>query len=210
MITQRQTTQQSREGDIVGDGGEATTTFVSKNCSTSGRCIHVHCSPSPSLSLPHLLLPFLLLLLLVFLLFPPLSFFPLLPSFLFSIPASLLFPYPSLTSPPPPPVPLPSSPQNTEVVKTEENRTGEQSLLMESQIWAANASLINHDSLYCIWPPVFHFHISTLHFSTSHHLTKWVNESKCYCEGVTENQATESKGKEGREGGREGEKEEND
>ena len=35
LISQCQTTQQSREGDdIVGDGGEATTTFVSKNCGT--------------------------------------------------------------------------------------------------------------------------------------------------------------------------------
>ena len=45
-------------------------------------------------------------------------------------------------------------------------------------------------------------HPSTLHPSTSHYLTKWVNESKCYSEGATENQATESKGKKGREGGK--------
>ena len=104
LVSQRQTTQQSRESDIVGDDGEATTTFVSKNCSTSG-CVHVYYSPSLSLSLSHLpLLPFLLLLPLVFLLLP------LLPSFLFSTPFSLLFPYPSFTSPPPPPLPFPSPP----------------------------------------------------------------------------------------------------
>ena len=95
LISQRQTTLQSTEGDIVGDGGEATTTFVSKNCSTSGWCVHVYYSP-PSLPPPHLpLLPFL----------PPclplpsllsLSFIPVPPSSLLSVPASLPF------SPPPP------------------------------------------------------------------------------------------------------------
>ena len=60
LVSQRQTTQQSRESDIVGDDGEATTTFVSKNCSTSGRCAYVVLFsfpltlslPSPSSALP--------------------------------------------------------------------------------------------------------------------------------------------------------------
>ena len=54
--------------------------------------------------------------------------------------------------------------------------------------------------------------LSPLHSSTSHHLTEWVNESECYSEGATKEQAAESKGKQererGREGGREGGREE--
>ena len=87
LISQRQTTLQSTEGDIVGDGGEATTTFVSKNCSTNAWCVHVYYSP-PSLPLPHLsLLPFLLPLPSLL----SLSFIPLPPPSLFSVPASLPF-----------------------------------------------------------------------------------------------------------------------
>ena len=112
LVSQRQTTQQSREGgDIVGDGGEATTTFVSKTAvQVAG--VHVYRSPSLSLSPPSLspalpLLPFLLLLLPpVFLLIPLLSFF------LFFLPGlhpclspvSLSLPHFSPSFPTPPPL----------------------------------------------------------------------------------------------------------
>ena len=95
LISQRQTTLQSTEDNIVGDGGEATTTFVSKNCSTSGWCVHMYYSPP---LLPHLsLLPFLL----------PASLFlpsPSSISFLFLLPPC---------SPSLPPSPFPSSPHQT-------------------------------------------------------------------------------------------------
>ena len=161
MISQCQTTQQSREGDIVGDGGEATTTFVSKNCSTSGWC---YCSPSPSLSLP--LLPYLLLLPLVFLLFPPLSFLPLLPSFLPLLhpclpPVSLPLPHfstSSLTSPP-------SSP--TEHWRSEDRREEDRWAVITHEV----KKKVKFELLMRLWLTMILYTVSDYQLFTSPHST---------------------------------------